>query len=103
VQFLRDEASTDPGVHLQRDYGFKLCKGREDVQRLKEVYAAILQKVGPLRLHQACVDRQLLQLAVNVGVDVGSGDRQAISASSGCGYENSSGLTGREGPLFGRR
>ena len=64
IQFLRVKegtyVDTDPvacgGRNLIRDYGFHMCKGREDVEVLKDVYRQAFERFDIFEIHQACVD-----------------------------------------------
>lgn len=80
IQFLRvnegDHDDSDPvacgGLVLIRDYGFHLCKGREEVEILKETYRRALQEINALDLHAACIGMHLSKtvLATNVALGV---------------------------------
>ncbi|KAL5386604.1 hypothetical protein DPSP01_003972 [Paraphaeosphaeria sporulosa] len=61
VQFLRSRSDDNPRRVLIRDYGFHRCNGREEVEVLKDIYRATLDRVSRFRLHNACVNNQILQ------------------------------------------
>ncbi|KAF2688834.1 hypothetical protein K458DRAFT_385000 [Lentithecium fluviatile CBS 122367] len=64
VQFVRADKNTDPPPLLQSDYGFELCKTREHVALLKEVYVRMLDVFHPLQIHKDCTVGRLLAAAM---------------------------------------
>lgn len=104
-QFINDEDNTSPPPHLQRDYGFRYCRQREEVQRLKEIYWNVLKKVDPMDLHNACVHGRLYELASMRGLAT-TGDRRLMQndyPAQYLGVENGDGLKAYCGPFFRRR
>jgi len=104
VQFAADESSTSPPVYLQRDYGFKMCRQREEVQRLKDVYWALLKTVDPIELHYACVHGRLYRFAKLRGCAIAKDERlmNNDSPAEHVGFENGKGLESYRGPFFRR-
>jgi hypothetical protein len=83
IHFLRQEDNTDPSPWLQRDYGFQFCKHREEVERLKSIYRAILQKSRPGELHEACTRGQLVKLGLNKGIVIEPGNKRLMQNTYG--------------------
>jgi hypothetical protein len=104
IQFL-DDTATEPPAYLRRDYGFQLCKTREEVQVLKDIYSDILDLCGPLELHEACTQRQLLEFARSKGVPVLPRYQRLMqnTVHPDLGYETQTGPKGYEHPLFKRK
>jgi hypothetical protein len=104
-QFVADQDNTEPPPHLQRDYGFKYCRQREEIQRLKDIYWNILKKANPMDLHHACVFESLYKFASMKGFAT-THDRRLMQndgAMSSSGLENREGLQAYLGPFFKRR
>ena len=106
VQFIRDGDNDEPLPCLKRDYGFKLCTQREQVTKLKALYAMVLDKAGPGRLHHACIFGRLLDLATMIlGSAVDPAMRRLLQndyPSPSIGFDNSQGLERYMAPLFKR-
>jgi hypothetical protein len=105
-QFIHDEANTEPLPCLQRDYGFKFCKQREEVQLLKGIYARVLDKVKPRELHEACVHGALYQFAVQKGVHVDLKYKRLMQndyPAPSVGFDNDEGLAAYSGRMFRKR
>ncbi|KAF2118880.1 hypothetical protein BDV96DRAFT_596693 [Lophiotrema nucula] len=95
IQFLRNENATDPDPYMMRDYGFNLCKQRDQVLRLKNVYAQVLQKIDPMKLHYACVEGRLNQLRVEHRIYIEEEDMRFLQnwhAQPGLGREGEDGI-----------
>lgn len=104
--FLVDEDNTEPPAVLQRDYGFRYCRQREEVLRLKAIYAAILKNADALDLHTACTHGRLVEFAAQKGVFVDLKDRRLMSndyPASFIGFDNGLGLAAYRGSFFRRR
>jgi hypothetical protein len=89
VPFLRSDHKS-PSPCLVRDYGFKLCKGRPDVTALKTIYRELLEKITPLKLHDACVRGELLNAVDYSGIQVAREYRRLLTnmyPTPGLGYE----------------
>ena len=78
-QFILDPSDDEPPPCLQRDYGFKYCRQREEVLRLKEIHTNALEKMGPKSLHEACVNGRLYENAVREGVVVAGKDKRFLA------------------------
>jgi hypothetical protein len=104
-QFVADEDNTDPPPHLQRDYGFKYCRQRDEVQRLKDIYWNMLKKVDPMDLHHACVFESLYKFASMKGFARDKDRRlmQNDGAMTSSGLENNEGLKAYLRAFFKRR
>ncbi|KAL1796072.1 hypothetical protein ACET3X_006296 [Alternaria dauci] len=105
-QFIEDPLDDVPPACLQRDYGFKLCRQREEVLHLKKIYTRMLRKLGPRKLHTACIHGQLFKTAVEEGVvDVDSKDKRFLSNDYGSpflGLDNEGGTEAYRGPFYRR-
>lgn len=104
-QFIKDENNTVPPPYLQRDYGFKYCRLREEVQKLKAYHSQVLAKVELLELHHACIAGELYKLVTLKGIDVDVKDKRLMvndSPASCVGYDNNSGLAAYLGPFYRR-
>jgi hypothetical protein len=101
-QFLQDEGNTEPPAILRRDYGFKYCVQREEVQRLKVIYTNVLNASNIRDLHIACVNGRLHEFAVQLGVPINAKDRRLMQNDyPACiGYDNDDGLAAYSRPLF---
>jgi hypothetical protein len=64
VQFVRARKFTDRPPRLLYDYNFKLCRMRETVVVLKDLYSQILEVVDPMQLHDASKQGRLLEIAL---------------------------------------
>lgn len=104
MQFAADESSTSPPAYLQRDYGFKMCRLREEVQRLKDIYWDLLKTVDPIELHYACVHGRLYRFAKLRGSAIPKDERlmNNDSPAEHIGFENGKGLETYRGPFFRR-
>ncbi|KAI4651136.1 uncharacterized protein J4E79_009335 [Alternaria viburni] len=78
-QFILDPSDDEPPPCLQRDYGFKYCRQREEVLRLKEIHTNALEKMGPKSLHESCVNGRLYENAVREGVVVAGKDKRFLA------------------------
>jgi hypothetical protein len=99
-QFLQSEGDHEPQAVLQRDYGFKLCKQREEVACLKCVYAQMLAHLGPIKLHHACLYGRLYDTARQRGVPVDPKYKRLMvnDYPSPCiGFDNDEGLAAYRG------
>jgi hypothetical protein len=107
IQFLHAEDVTDPPGYLRRDYGFQWCKGREDVQNLKEIYTRILKKCSsPMELHQACTQSRLWELGLSKQVGITVGDKRLMQNLVGhpdLGFEDGEPPKGYENKHFRKR
>ncbi|KAL6705206.1 hypothetical protein ACN47E_007166 [Coniothyrium glycines] len=104
-QFTRADEGVDPSPLLQRDYGFKVCRQRDEVERLKRYYEAMLQKMGPRKVHDACVHGRLFQAALSSGLDIPTRDKRLLSndgPASFIGFDNGIGVAGYERAFFKR-
>ncbi|KNG50385.1 gpi ethanolamine phosphate transferase 3 [Stemphylium lycopersici] len=102
-QFIQTTDDNDePPACLKRDYGFRLCRTREDVLLLKAIYDKILHKMGPKKLHNACVHGRLLQMAMMEGVVIDVKHRRLVQNDypSLVGFDNDIGLDGYRRMLF---
>jgi hypothetical protein len=107
-QFINNGDNTEPPQYLQRDYGFgfKFCRQREEVERLKGYYAQVLNEVGPVELHNACIHGHLHEFATLKGVCVNMKDTRLMRNDwpAPCvGFDNDEGLATYRGPFFRRR
>ncbi|KAF2274275.1 uncharacterized protein EI97DRAFT_479077 [Westerdykella ornata] len=108
IAFIRASALTEPPPVLRRDYGYQLCKQREEVEKLKKIYGHILRNRDPCALHNSCVGRQLWQLVLETKAPVDlQKDRRFfvnIAPHPELGFESGpDGLKGYEGQLFKKR
>ncbi|OAL01825.1 hypothetical protein IQ06DRAFT_218832 [Phaeosphaeriaceae sp. SRC1lsM3a] len=104
--FLHDEDNMEPPAVLQRDYGFRYCRLREEVSRLKTIYAAILKEADIMDLHTACVYGRLVEFAAQKGIFVNPKDRRLMQndyPASFIGFDNGVGLGAYRGTFFKRR
>jgi hypothetical protein len=104
-QFIEDSENTEPPACLQRDYGFKFCKQREEVLRLKAVYTRMLNKIGPRNLHNACVHGRLFETAVREGLFIDMKNKRLMQndyPSRYVGLDNEDGLANYCGSFFKR-
>jgi hypothetical protein len=104
-QFMHDKANTEPPACLRRDYGFKYCRMRDEVQSLKDLYARVLRVAQPRELHDACVKGRLFDLAVQTDVGVDAKVKRLMindAAALRVGFDDGEGLAGHAGRLFRR-
>ena len=102
-QFILDPVDDEPPACLQRDYGFKYCRQREEVLRLKEIYINILKKLGPQKLDIACVNGRLSETAMKEGVHIDPKDRRFLKNDYGSpflGVDCEGGLENYRGPFY---
>ncbi|KAI4679348.1 uncharacterized protein J4E84_008376 [Alternaria hordeiaustralica] len=102
-QFIQDPTDDEPPACLQRDYGFKYCRQREEVLRLKEIYIKILKKLGPQKLDIACVNGRLSETAMKEGVYVDQKDKRFLKNDYGSpflGLDCEGGLQNYRGPFY---
>jgi len=102
-QFIQDPVDDEPPACLQRDYGFKFCRPREEVLRLKEIYINILKKLGPQKLDIACLNGRLSETAMKEGVYVDQKDRRFLKNDYGSpflGVDCEGGLQNYRGPFY---
>ncbi|KAI4645465.1 uncharacterized protein J4E78_009375 [Alternaria triticimaculans] len=102
-QFIQDPVDDEPPACLQRDYGFKFCRPREEVLRLKEIYINILKKLGPQKLDIACINGRLSETAMKEGVHVDQKDRRFLKNdydSPFLGVDCEGGLQNYRGPFY---
>jgi hypothetical protein len=106
-QFIKDPLDDEPPAPLQRDYGFKFCcQRRDEVLRLKEIYTRMLRKLGPMKLHEACVYGRLLETAIREGVHVDPKDRRFLHndyPSPYLGLDCDGGLELYRGPFYKKK
>ncbi|KAF2660159.1 hypothetical protein K491DRAFT_589746 [Lophiostoma macrostomum CBS 122681] len=103
IQFIRQQENTDPSAWLQRDYGFQFCKQREEVERLKNIYSAILKKSSPGQLHRACIQGQLFQFGLSKGVVIDPRNKRLMQNTRGhpsLGYDDEETAKLYKGPFF---
>ena len=88
IQFLHQENNTDPPVLLNRDYGFHLCRQRDEVESLKHIYREVLNVRTPLQLHHACTSGELRKVVASAGVEVHARHARLLQnqAKPGRGY-----------------
>jgi hypothetical protein len=102
IQFIHNE-STEPPAVLRRDYGFKYCKQREEVQRLKVIYTKVIDASDLKALHNACIHGRLHEFAVQQGVCIDAKYRRLMQNDypNPCtGYDDDAGLAAYSKPLF---
>lgn len=90
IEFLRDEQATEPPRALKRDYGFHICKTREEVIFLKDMLKDLLASLGPKKLHEACIHGRLQEKAVRAKVTIKPQYRRLLRNHypyPGLGYE----------------
>jgi hypothetical protein len=105
IHFIRDEGNTEPPASLQRDYGFWCCQQRDEVSRLKNHYAVILEKVNPMDLHNACTNGRLYEFARETGVLIDLKDKRLMqnNAPALCvGFDNQIGFAAFRGRFYKR-
>ncbi|KAF2443888.1 hypothetical protein P171DRAFT_474034 [Karstenula rhodostoma CBS 690.94] len=68
VQFLRSKSDSNPPPVLIRDYGFHLCRMREEVEVLKDIYRRTLGRLSVFDLHHACITNTLLETVQGAGI-----------------------------------
>ncbi|CAI9631150.1 unnamed protein product [Alternaria burnsii] len=105
-QFLADPTDDEPPACLQRDYGFRYCRQREEVLHLKDIYTCMLRKIGPKNLHAACINGRLFATAVKEGVDIDPKDKRFLNNDYGSpflGIDNEGGLEAYRGPFYRRK
>ena len=103
IQFIRDEGNDEPAPVLKRDFGLRLCKGRENVTFLKNVYSLMLTRIEPVKLHDACRFNRMRELATEVFGSINEEMRRLlVNEYPGipCGFDNDWGLGGYKGSLF---
>jgi hypothetical protein len=104
-QFLQIDGDPEPPAALQRDYGFKFCRQREEVYYLKAVYAQMLAHVGPIKLHHACIFGRLYDTARQRGVTVDPKYKRLMENDypAPCvGFDNDDGLAAYRGRFYKR-
>ncbi|KAI4620715.1 uncharacterized protein J4E87_007043 [Alternaria ethzedia] len=102
-QFILDPVDDEPPACLQRDYGFKFCRQREEVLRLKEIHINILKKLGPQKLDIACVNGRLSETAMKEGAHIDPKDRRFLKNDYGSpflGVDCEGGLQNYRGPFY---
>lgn len=70
IQFIQAEESTDPPPCLIRDYGFDICRMREEVTVLKNIYKEMLATQGPRQVHRTCVAGNFQEMVESLGIQV---------------------------------
>ncbi|KAF2854920.1 hypothetical protein T440DRAFT_464248 [Plenodomus tracheiphilus IPT5] len=105
-QFVLSDQSVESPACLQRDYGFKFCRTREEVDRMKMLYTIMLQKVGPIVIHGHCIVNRLYEEGIiKTGIPMNAKDARLMKndyPSSFLGYDNDLGLVAYRGPFFKR-
>jgi len=94
-QFILDKNATEPPACLQRDYGFKFCKQREEVLLLKGMYVMICNKVSLKDLHSACIHGRILEAAIQKGVFIDAKHQRLLKndyPSPFVGYDDDRGM-----------
>ncbi|CBX96764.1 hypothetical protein LEMA_P098950.1 [Plenodomus lingam JN3] len=103
-QFVDSSQAVEPPACLQRDYGFKYCCRREEVERMKAVYAVMLRRLGPMRVHSYCtVNRLYEEGIIKTGIPMNASDARLMQndyMSPFMGFDNDLGLAAYRGPLF---
>jgi hypothetical protein len=102
-QFLQSEGDSEPPAVLQRDFGFKYCKLREEVAYLKAAYAQMLAHLGPIKLHHACLYGRLYDTARQRGVTVDPKYKRLMEndyPSTCIGFDNDEGVAAYRGKMF---
>jgi hypothetical protein len=93
-QYAEMVDASAPSPCLQRDYGFALCRQREEVSRLKAVYGEMLGCMSPLEIHGACLSGSLYENALDNGVMVPDQDKRFLinrTPSAILGYDDERG------------
>lgn len=107
IQFIHDTHNTEPPACLRRDYGFRFCRQREEVLYLKEIHSALLDKLGPKPLHDACVYGRLRVTALREGVvlprERGARLLENDFPSPALGFDSEDGLAAYQMPLFKKK
>ena len=101
-QFVTNNTAQEPIPCLQRDFGFKLCRQREEVQQVKEFYASVLKGVNIMDLHYACAHGRLPEFTKMKGFNVDQRDQRFLVndyPAPGVGYDNDL-CVAQYGPLF---
>ncbi|KAI8943420.1 hypothetical protein NX059_001432 [Plenodomus lindquistii] len=105
-QFICSGSQVEPPACLQRDYGFKFCRHREEVDRMKVVYATMLKKIGPLAIHSYCLVNRLYEEGIfKTGISMDAKDKRLMCndyPSAFLGLDNDKGLEAYRGPFFKR-
>ncbi|XP_014562006.1 hypothetical protein COCVIDRAFT_85393 [Bipolaris victoriae FI3] len=102
-QFIHDTNNANPPASLRRDYGFKYCRQRDEVTRLKAIYSKMFEKMGVMEVHSACVHGRLYETAKREGVTIQAKDARLMKndyPSPFVGFENTAGLENYRKPLF---
>ncbi|RYN54878.1 hypothetical protein AA0118_g8951 [Alternaria tenuissima] len=105
-QFLKDPTDDEPPACIQRDYGFRYCRQREEVLRLKGIYTRMLRKIGPKNLHTACIHSRFFETAVKERVEIDPKDKRFLNNDYGSpflGIDNEGGLEPYLGPFYRRK
>jgi hypothetical protein len=103
---LKDPTDDEPPACLQCDYGFRYCRQREEVLRLKEIYTLMLRKLGPKDLHIACIHGRLFETAVKERVEIDPKDKRFLNNDYGSpflGLDNEGGLEPYLGSFYRRK
>lgn len=104
-QFTRDVDNDEPAPCLKRDYGFKFCTQREHVTKLRELYSMLLDRVEPIRLHDACRFGRLWEFTRETLGHVDPSMRRLLQNDYGhpdVGFDSSRGIEAYMKPLFKR-
>ncbi|KAF1917826.1 hypothetical protein BDU57DRAFT_594100, partial [Ampelomyces quisqualis] len=104
--FVHDADNTEPPAVLQRDYGFKYCRQRDEVTRIKLIYANMLASIDAKHIHHACQHGRLAELAAQRGIHVDAKDRRLLQNDYPAPYialDNGVGLQMYARPFYRRR
>ncbi|KAH9882751.1 hypothetical protein J1614_000117 [Plenodomus biglobosus] len=105
-QFVKSDQAVEPPACLQRDYGFKYCRRRDEVERMKAIYDIMLRQVGPMKLHSFCMVNRLYEEGIiKTGIPMKSGDARLMQndyMTPFVGFDNDLGLAAYRGPFFKR-